>query len=419
MSRISPDELTRAIDLLDLKEVRRLIAEGANPYQANAAGKTALEAWQESQTKGNPYAGQMGLVLLETKPRTPEEEAHLTHIGQEQLRNIGQALGVLEHARQAGIGYDSAYIPPQNLESSQACWAAVRQALDNHFDTPPPLDAFEFSWHYAAGLAKGRQQVVRVPGTELANFSPSDEPVVPNPGDAEVIQRAIANYFGDKPVTLGSRGHIETADMRGEARFVSLTGMRSMEGHPAAVFHSDTFEGPDVFAGMPANVWFTKTLEDRLDNAIRDKDWARAESLVNRGADIYNLPIQRVTTRLMEANTAEETERMFSLGLDPLKPIPNPFQDGDMRLPIQFAKTQDQFDAIYRRMEDADPSLGQFQPQGATVAALWQNSVYHKPEQNLGHRVGEWLNQTTSSWRKGREPVSADNEVTPNKGPHP
>lgn len=259
MSRISPDELTRAIDLLDLEEVRRLIAEGANPYQANAAGKTALEAWQESQTKGNPYAGQMGLVLLETKPRTPEEEAHLTHIGQEQLRNIGQALGVLEHARQAGIGYDSAYIPPQNLESSQACWAAVRQALDNHFDTPPPLDAFEFSWHYAAGLAQGRQQLMPVPGTDLANFKPSDEPVVPSPKEAGDFQRFIANYFGGKPLTLGGRGQIETADMRGEARFLSLTGMRSTEGHPAAVCHSDTFEGPDIFAGMPENSVHHKT----------------------------------------------------------------------------------------------------------------------------------------------------------------
>lgn len=425
MSRISPDELIRAIELVQLDEVQRLIAEGANPYEPNGSGKTALEAWLDSQTKGNPYAGRMGMALLERSPDTLAEISVLHFVRDKQLANLGQALGVLEHARQEGIDYHSAYIPPQNLESSQACWAAVYQALDKLDDQPPTVLPQDFAWHFAAGLTKGRQHLSKVPGTGKANFrGTGDEAVIPNAQEAYQLTQTIANTFGKEPISVSPRGALMPADGRGEGAYLSLAGLRKPEGHAAAVFHSETIEelanDPNSLAGMPGKVWFPKTPEARLDEALEQKDWARASDLVKKGADVNRLPLEHTMDRLVESASAKETQALLDMGLDPLRKVSS-FYSNEPTLPIHLARSQEQFDTLMGAMKKQNPGMGAFEPESHRVRGFWENSPHFVDTRSASAKAGDWVGDrivelatmtvdTIKKWRQSRQPVAAVGE---------
>ena len=429
MSRISPDELTRAIELAQLDEVKRLIAEGANPYQPNSSGQSALEVWQDSQKKGNPYAGLMGLALLERGPADMYEKFHLYKIQDAQVGNLAQALGVLEHARQVGIDYYSAYIPPQTLESSQACWAAVYQAVDKLQDSPPTTDIAEFAQHFAVGLEKGRKLLVRVPHSSVANLNATvDESVRPDIEEVRTLGRLIRKGFSEDLVSISPRGAIMSADGRGEGLFLSLAGLRKADGHKAAVFHSDDLEyDPNIWAGMPKEVWFGRTPEQRLDQALDQKDWQRAATLVQRGADINRLPLDRSLERLIESPSAQETQALLDMGLDPFKRVPT-FRSAEPTLPIHQAQSQEQFDLLWQRMMEIRPNLPPFSPQSNRTREFWEKSPHFVDTRSasIGSKVGEWVEElagltksTIANWRKARQPAGADHEPTKPQGPKP
>ncbi len=428
MSRPSTDELTRAIELANLDDVKRLMAEGANPYKANSNGQSALEVWQDSQKKGNPYAGQMGLALLERAPASLAEASHLYQIRDAQLANLGQALGVLEYGRQVGLDYHAAYIPPQTLESSQACWAVVYQALDTFDDSTPTVLPSDFAWHFAAGLAKGFQHLEKIPGTGLANFKGTgNEPVNPNPIEAERLGNMINQAFGHGRISITPRGALASADGRGKEFYLSLAGLRSPEGHAAAIFHSDGFE-LDMLAGMPAKVWFGRSPEARLDEALANKDWARAQTLVQKGADINRLPLDRSLERLIESPSAKDTQALLDMGLNPLLPV-STFRSMNPTLPIHQAQSQEQFDVLLQRMKDLNPNLPVFEPESMRTRNFWENSPHFVDTRSNSTKMVDWASDkvvelakltvdTIGNWRKERQAAStAEQEPSRNQGP--
>ena len=231
MSRPSTDELTRAIELANLDDVKRLMADGANPYENNSNGQSALEVWQVSQKQGNPYAVEMGQALLERRPASPQEEAVFYQTQDRQMANLARALGVSEHCKQVGINPQSAYIPPQTLESSKACWAAVCQAQEAFGSAPPMVEKVEFSRHFLLGLEEGRQCVVRANGSDAANLRDNGgKPVRVHQEAVWDFSRRLGKTLPEEFVCLSSQGTLRAIGTEGPEFQVTARGLQQTGG---------------------------------------------------------------------------------------------------------------------------------------------------------------------------------------------
>lgn len=226
MSRISPDELTRAIELAQLDEVKRLIAEGANPYQPNSSGQSALEVWQDSQKKGNPYAVEMGQAILGRIPTTPYEQAALYEAQDRQMANLAKALGVAEHCRKELINPQSAYLPPQTLESSKACWDLILKAYETLYSRHPTVDKVGFSHHFLLGLKEGSQRIFRAHDSDFANLRESSgSPVRVHQEVVWDFARRLGKKLPEEWVYLSSQGTLRATATEGPDFHVTSRGL--------------------------------------------------------------------------------------------------------------------------------------------------------------------------------------------------
>lgn len=418
--------LNQAIDRLDHEEVQRLLANGANPYFPGDDGRTPIQTWLESQKLGNPYAEKMGMALLAINPISAAEEAELKRVADGQVANLAQALGVLEHARQAGIPYEAAYLPPQSLESSQACWGIVYQAMDRLHGQAPVVSPREFATHFATGVATARALMDSTPGSPLVNLRHANGPVSPVPSELVLLEQTLEKSVNHGPMTVSPRGEISSQFENRGMGYLSLNGhLISANKHQAAVFHVEFEDNkPGQLAGkVPDSYWKTPSPEERLDQALKHKDWDKAQQLVNGGAKMTKLPLDNLALRLQSMDTHQDMQRLYDLGFNPLHPI-RQFSSDAVRLPIHQAQSQEQFDSILHEMKRRDPNLPTFIPETAQGQRFWENSRHYVETRPQGALIGEWLGnklrQTFNNleqWRQNRNPTATPPEQDPTVGP--
>ena len=183
-----------------------------------------------------------------------------------------------------------------------------------------------------------------------------------------------------------------------------------------------------MLAGMPAKVWFGRSPEARLDEALANKDWARAQTLVQKGADINRLPLDHSLERLIESPSAKDTQALLEMGLNPLLPVPT-FRSMKPTLPIHQAQSQEQFDVLLQRMKELNPNLPVFEPESMRTRNFWENSPHFVDTRSNSTKMVDWASDklvelakltvdTIGNWRKERQAAStAEQEPSKNQAP--
>lgn len=421
------NDLNTAIDQLNPEAVKQLLNAGANPYFPGDDGRTPVQTWFDSQRLGNPYAEKMGQALFAVNPISLYEEAELARIAEQQAERLAHAQGVAEQGRQMGIEYPTAYLPPQPLGSAKACWAIVYQAMDRLHDQPPVVSPHDFAMNYAAGAATARALLSLDPATGGVLLKDNGgAPVQVAPTQYTGLLEAIRATLGDQPMTVSPSGELRQYHATTGGGYLGIDGMGGnlTPGHatPAGTSYVDMDAKGVPVVLVPDTYWHEKSLEERLDQALQRKDWSRAQALVNEGANVHNLPLDHTTDRMRELNTAEDMQKLFSLGFNPLFPIPG-LAGAAPQSALQLATSQQQFDALASRMKEMDVRLDAFEPNNS-VRPFWENSRHYVETRPQGAVIGEWVGSkirqaflSVEQWRQQRNPGPQAPDHEPSAGP--
>lgn len=438
MQNVKTEQLIKAIQLLDKDAVVELMKSGANPYEKNAEGVNALSTWIESQDLGNPYTIAMGRALLSNPEQASKSE--LLRLGDIAVKRVATALGVADQATAMGIHPDVAYLPPQPLEDAQGTWSLVRHALDKVYDENPTTMVSEYANAFALGRAKARALLQPGPGG-TATLLPGNGPEVADPQEARAIANAIGNMLGDTPLTVLPKGEVaQTTLANGPLGFFVQADPQQpgsfktvgSEQHFASIYRGSFEQAMEdakiggQLMGIPHSSLQVHTNASRLSEALHARDWERAQTLVDKGTDIKSLVRggDFDPAWLGNAQTLEETTQLLKLGADPWKAAVRygtgfDGQDSSQEkvMPIQIAKTQEQFDLLLDKMKEAKPDMATFVPENARVEDFWRNSPHFVDTRSFGNKMAENILNVTvkpvlSLLLKDRRPEEATNKNT-------